>query len=272
MVVEFGDERCRAVVLEALAKRGWQLVQDQTKFVEEICTEVRERGLGNWEQVHIALERTTIRHYCHVLHEACAKPGAPCQKHAFEELWRYLYPIALYKTHQADLAQECTQQALEKIWRKLSQCREPGSFLSWTTLILINEIREYYRGKGQREAKSEETYWIDHETIEIEMGRSDDAEEESKLSQSRTTQDNADLDRVITDETQRELLAIIVECIKNSQQQRILIESFFNDKGYKEIAEQLGITVGNVHVLRHRALLKLRKCDAFTRYIEEQLQ
>lgn len=268
---ESGKEQCYRTVLNVLAKRGWQLVRDETGFAEKICAELRQRETTDTPE-RVAIERATIRHYCQVLHGACSESGSSLQKRAFEELWRYLYPIALYKTHNADLAQDLTQQALEKVWKKISQCREPGSFLSWATLILINEIREHYRHKGHREEKSGESNWVETEIVESEMEHSDESEEHSEFSQRRNASIDDGFSQAVTDETQRELFAIIRTCIKNPQQQKILVDSFFNDKGYKEIAEELGITVGNVHVLRHRALSALRKCEAFIQFIEDQLQ
>jgi RNA polymerase sigma factor (sigma-70 family) len=255
-----------------LAKRGWQLVQDENAFAEAICAEIYQRAMGDGDQTRVAIERATIRHYCIVLHAACSEPGSPRQRRAFEELWQYLYPIGLYKTHDTNLAQDLTQQALIKVWRNLSRCRAPGSFLNYATLVLLNETREYYRGKGRRREMFGEANRSEREITERDMRRSDDAEGHLESNTLGKAPRDEGLDLAITEETQRELSALIRECVRNAQQQRVLIELFFNDKGYREIAEKLGITVGNVHVLRHRALSALRKCDAFARFVEDELQ
>ena len=83
------EEQSR-IVLGVLAKRGWQLIEDQARFVEQVCAEMRQRGLGNTANPRIAMERAAIRQYCIILHAACGKQDSPRQKRAFEELWRYL--------------------------------------------------------------------------------------------------------------------------------------------------------------------------------------
>ncbi len=272
MVAGSQDERCHSITLGLLAKRGWQLVQDEKAFAAAICAEVESRASERAEEQRIAIERATIRHYCGILYTTCNDQGSRRQRRAFEELWQYLYPIALYKTRDANLAQDVAQQSLVKVWRKISQCREPGSFLNWATLILINEIREYYRRKDHREEVHSGSDRDELVTTESDMKHSDDAEDQSKLDRPAEVFNDPGLKLIVTDETERELLAIIKQCVSNTQQQRILVESFFNDKGYKEIAEELGLTVGNVHVLRHRALNALRKCSAFIRFVEDELQ
>jgi RNA polymerase sigma factor (sigma-70 family) len=218
------------------------------------------------------LARATVRHYCVILHAANRKPGSFRERRAYTELWNYLYPIALYKTHNTNLAQDVTQQALVKVWTKRAQCREPGSYLSWATLILINEIREHFRVEDRRRIQSKESAEKKPELTESDMERDDDGEGQSAMDRAESAPRSEGLEVLMADETQRELVLIIQACVKNDQQQRVLIQVFLNDKGYKEIAEELGITVNNVYVLRHRGLEALRKCDAFISYVEENFK
>ncbi len=44
------------------------------------------------------------------------------------------------------------------------------------------------------------------------------------------------------------------------REQRLLIMTFHEDRGADEIAAALGLNAGNVRVLRHRALARLRQC------------
>jgi RNA polymerase sigma factor (sigma-70 family) len=178
----------------------------------------------------------------------------------------YLYPIALYKTHDADLAQDVAQRALIKTWRSLSQCREPGSFFNYAMQILLNEIRDHHRQEGKQRHPAGESI-----VTASDMNHPDSEEDESKFERLGDDSTDSGLRQAMDEESQRELLAIIRRCLKSHPQQTIIIESFFDDKGYKEIAEKLGITVNNVHVLRHRALAALRKREEFIRFFEDRL-
>ena len=216
-----------------MAKRGWQLVQDEKAFASEVCSEVHQRGLADAAKERVAIERAAVRHYCIILHAACRETDSQRQRRAFEELWQYLYRVALYKTHAPDLAQDLAQQALQKAWQKSSQCREPGSFLNWATLILINEIREYYRSQRRHEETYEEAEGNKGELTESDMRRLDDKEEEIEIGQPFGANDKTGIDLAMSEETRQGLFAIIRECIRDPRQQRILIASFFDDKGYK---------------------------------------
>ena len=271
MASEAWDERCQRTVLGVLAKRGWQLVQDEKTFASQACLEIQQRRLEDSDKERVALERAAVRHYCIILHAACREVGSPRQRRAFEELWQYLFPIAVHKTHDADLAQDFTQRALVKVWEKISQCRDPGSFLNWVALILINDIREDYRGKQRREKALGEPEGGEPEITESDLNTAG-AEEGSEINPLGSVQGDEGLEHAMRDESEQQLRALIVKCIKNPLQRKILVESLLNDKGYKEIAEELAISVGNVHVARHRALMALRKCRDLDRFIEDQLK
>ncbi len=82
----------------------------------------------------------------------------------------------------------------------------------------------------------------------------------------------ADLEgRVATDEFTRILIAIIRRCIKDRQKQDVLIELIVNERGYLELAEEMGIKVNYLHQLKHRAQEELRRCDAFVAFWNDRL-
>ena len=56
--------------------------------------------------------------------------------------------------------------------------------------------------------------------------------------------------------------ARLVECMAalGAREQAIVMLTFFADRDGTEIAEELGMTPGNVRVARHRALASLREC------------
>lgn len=250
------EKRCREVVLKTLADHGWQLVEDQGQFAAEICAEICQRGIADTTQERTAIQRAVVRHYCVILHAECAGSNTPRQQCAFTELWNYLFPIALYKTHDTELAQDLTQQSLEKTWKHLSQCKDPASFLGWASMILINEVNDWFRKNKHLISDSFDVL------TEEEINRSEEPPK-SELNQFSARHENGTTDWAMNAHLRQQLLDVIQKCLKDPRQRAIIIESFLNECGYKEIAEMLGITIGNVHVLRHRALHTLRKCQVF---------
>jgi len=248
-------QRCREIVRQMLADRGWQLVEDEERFAAEICAEICQRNLTDTRQERFAIQRAVMRHYCVILYTACAGTVLLRQRRAFTELWNYLFPIALYKTHEPQLAQDLTQQALEKIWKRLAQCKDAASFLAWSSMVLLNEIRDWFRKNKRLPSASMDVL------TETELSRSEESPHESQTVLAGSVRDASA--QVINDDLRQRLLDVIEKCLQDPRQQVIIIESFLNERGYKEIAEQLGLTVGNVHVLRHRALRLLRECHVF---------
>jgi len=252
------EKHCCGIVLKTLADRDWRLVEDQERFTADICAEIRQRDITDTTQERTAIQRTVMRHYCVIMHAACSGSSVLHQRRAFRELWNYLFPIALYKTHDAQLAQDLTQQSLEKAWKHLAQCQDSASFLAWVGMILLNEVRDWFRKNKRPSADSVEVI------TETELNRSEDTPA-PELNQTPASPGSVEINQVINDDLHRQLLDAIEKCLKDPRQRAILIDSFLNERGYKEIAEVLGITVGNVHVMRHRALRTLRKCEVFIR-------
>lgn len=102
-------------------------------------------------------------------------------RRAFEEWWDYLYPRALYRLHDANKAQDATQQALVKIFRKRTTCREPGNFLRWGEQVLVHEIFERFRKEYERRLTERGIEYAAHEMRLDDLGTA--ANEESNQSE-----------------------------------------------------------------------------------------
>jgi RNA polymerase sigma factor (sigma-70 family) len=97
------------------------------------------------------------------LYQALGQQGAEEQRQAFEVLYRELYAIALYMVQTAALpdpqavAQDCTQEAIVKIWRHLEQCTQPDALRRWAKTIVRNQtLNELARLKRKRETPLEQ--------------------------------------------------------------------------------------------------------------------
>lgn len=87
------------------------------------------------------------------LYQACASSDPHTQEMAYQQLWPYLHQIAWHVLHRqpdaADLAQDCAQRALIRIHNKLTDCKEPAAFRTWSRRIVshlaIDELRRRKR-------------------------------------------------------------------------------------------------------------------------------
>jgi RNA polymerase sigma factor (sigma-70 family) len=207
-----------------------------------------------------AIERATVHHYCFVLYEACAATGSPRQRRAFAEVWARLYSVALYRVHRPDLAQELAQGALSRIWERLPQCRDHGSFLRWCDQVLLSVIREHFREGWTKTETAEGPEW---KPKELEVGLAPAA--------LRGEPDMSEMFDGFAKALQAQFVATIRDCLQNASYETVVIELFVNDKTIKQVADQIGTTPGNVSVIKTRALKILRQCDAFLRLYEEWL-
>ncbi len=92
------------------------------------------------------------------LYTACGQDGSEQQRQAFALLYQELYPICLFMLQTAtipepqELAQDCAQEAVVKIWKYLTTCTQPESFRNWAKTIARNQtLNELARLKRKRE-------------------------------------------------------------------------------------------------------------------------
>jgi len=265
MEIEQLQKLCHQLVPQILAQRGWALVQNQVAFITEVLTETQAR------QVHMApaqrsrrpvekiIEDAVVNRYSHLLYAACADNGAPRQCQAFEELHRYLYPIALYRAkHDQQIAEESAQEALVSVWQNLGQVKDPGSFPRWAGVIVTNCVNHKLANLSRQR-------W---EISETDLQRDDPEEGEGVGRLALTAADEVKS----TNDARIGLEIAIRKCLRRSwQQQAVIISLFFEQKSFKEIADELGQKIANLHLLKTRALARLRKCQDFLAAIEGAL-
>jgi RNA polymerase sigma-70 factor (ECF subfamily) len=127
----------------------------------------------------------------------------------------------------ADLAQQVLLMTLERL--RSGKLREPEKLASYVFGICRMVVLELRRGTARRDAL---------------LGAYGDAEE-------AVASAAEPLDR-----------AKLAGCLHalEERERSVLVLSFFADKAAGEVAAELGLTAGNVRVIRHRALLRLRGC------------
>jgi RNA polymerase sigma factor (sigma-70 family) len=257
-------ELAKHVVAETLCQRGWQLVADPDGFASRVLTAVLDRVGAEQDPAGLekGLARETVRQYAILLHDVSRLDGTPVQRRAFEELWCYLFPFALYKVRDEGQAQECTQRALVKVWEKGHQCEDPSGFLGWAKMILVNEVRMSFR-------KKQPLTWTDLDDEEA------NGEIEERIVQNPPKAGGA-LRPVENELAAVELTARLQEELRRalrSSAQRAVIEGvYIEGLGYKAIAERLGTTPSNIYTLKSRALDRLRRDRQFRHSLRELLE
>jgi RNA polymerase sigma-70 factor, ECF subfamily len=162
--------------------------------------------------------------------------GARVDSAAETELYRRLAPrVRLYGLRHlrdphaaADLVQQVLMLTLERL--RAGKLREPDKLTSFVLGTCRMAVLEMRRGAARRDRL---------------LATYTDPEEPA------TTPADAALDP--------DRLAACMEALAE-RERTVLVLTFFADQGADAVAAELGFTPGNVRVIRHRALARLRGC------------
>lgn len=243
----FGQETCRTVVEQLMARHGWSLLS-ASEFEERLRARVQAAG----ELDAAGIKGLAVNLYCEVWYAACRENGAR-RTPAYGELARYLYDQALYKMRDAEAAREVAQDALVLVAEQLPNCHNPGAFMAFALLKLWNASTAYFRARDLQA----------RHTQAIPTGGDED--------DGRDVPDPvAVLPEVAALESDlaRRVVARCAELLRASPRGRKQIEAvllkFLHEQSDEEIAHALGTDVPGVYVLRSRGLKRLRE-DAVLR-------
>jgi RNA polymerase sigma-70 factor (ECF subfamily) len=145
-----------------------------------------------------------------------------------DRIYRYIY----YRTSSIEDARDLTQDVFIEVWRALPRYKRTKTpFLGWLFTICRHTVIDYYRTKK------------DHAYLNDEILIEDRDKTPEKLAEDQFTQQ----------EVRRAILQLTEE------QQQVIIMSFIEGFSYNEIAEALNRSEGNIRVIVHRALKKMRE-------------
>lgn len=154
----------------------------------------------------------------------------------YEALWRYLYKVTynlctrrladLPPERQLALAEECAQEALVQVWRKLDSYRGDGPFLGWVTRIAVNKLRDCLRHERPWQTKTEIT-------------------ENLQPTSADSTSD---------------VLTFLLQTLQQltPSERHVLIGRLLQERSSEEIAAALGISRGNERIIYLRARQKVK--------------
>ncbi len=201
------------------------------------------------------------------LYDRCQSGDLPDQEAAYQALGRLLH-ASLWRRVAGrpelhHLAAECTQESLLVIWQKLDAGRgprEPERFVAWSVVIAINKLREALRRLEPR-AKVRRS-----RRIGLSRLSSLDAPtgpEGSSLG-SRLPLEAPGPEDAGDQQALQALIAEIASIDAISEASRtVLLQGYLGGLSDEELAALLNTSRGNVHVIRHRDLAKLRDLTSY---------
>lgn len=245
---------CSQVVRRFRSLPGFQLLNEE-EFVRLIIHNFEQKP-DQWTETNIQNKAFNI--YSEHLYRAIMAEDQSTQEAGFLELSRYLFRMAynfylrqsISAGEQYQKAEDCTQSALEKIFKNIASLNQPISFMKWCSVILRNTCLEEVRSRKNTVALDE---------------RLEDSKEQMDHAVSSFNED----DEVVC-------LKIAISRLKPEYQQVVLL-SYFSQKEDgsrypdREIASFLKINLGNLYTIRSRALAALRKDPEFFKCIQNLL-
>lgn len=272
-MIDLWLERCRAVVARELKNRNWTLVSADDAFLMRVVEEIQP-GHGELAAVTDAtIVWGTVRSYTQVLYDACGHDGTASQRRAFDELWNYLYPHAVYQVHDAAAAEDALQETLLKILQKSTSCTDRASFLGWCDQVLRNVMIGRFRTDYNARVTERGGVAYEPKAISLLELRGEDAEGGPNRAEDFVVDLNQDiLADALRGPMRDALLAALRDCLQNERQVAVIVELFLNDSSFVPLAQQLETTPLNIQVMKSRSLQKLRDCPEMQQLFEDWLQ
>ncbi len=184
------------------------------------------------------------------LFAACGSAETAVQSAAYNELWQYLYRVALHvASTQADqeaLAQDCAQRALIRIHQKRETCEEPQAFRSWCRRIVSNLVIDELRRRRR-------TQPLENTPDEVLASSSQQSSLEGQVT--------ADL-------SLDELRTLLQQAPISDRSRRVVIGRYLDDEPDEVLAavesdlDDQEVLPSHIQVTRSKNIAKLKKWDA----------
>lgn len=205
----------------------------------------------------------------------CASTREREREAGFRELGGILY-TAIWR-QVADrpelwhLAAESSQEALVIVWRQLQEGRGPDAaerFVGWAVVIASNKLREALRRREPRARLQP--------SKRVAASRQVSLDAPPQNAREPLAEQVATADRPETEAERRMVLVALLTLVQESDlindvARTVLIKGYLEGWDDAELAEHLGTTRGNIHVIRCRALARLRAQPMFMTQIARWL-
>jgi RNA polymerase sigma-70 factor (ECF subfamily) len=173
----------------------------------------------------------TSAHIDHLVNRAIEGDGG-----AFGSLYDVylsrIYRHVFYRVGNTEDAEDITQQTFVKAWKAIGRYKKTSSpFLAWLMKISHNLVIDHYR------AKKDKIY------LNSEIDITNPGPGPEQIAEANYTQQQL-----------RKVILLLPE-----EQQQVILMSFIEGFSYSEIAAALGKREGNIRVIVHRALKRMRE-------------
>lgn len=270
------------IATQTLAKNDWQLLSypelgvDLDTFITRVLdtaqTWQHAEGVAVLNELY--LNRATQHEYSKLLHTACGRKDTPAGRRAYLELWNRYSRMVRYKMNDHADAEDVTQMGMQKIYEKLAQCQEPGHFLKWAYIIMLNEIRQYWR-KQNRQPDIIGWGYASLESDDPKSGGfSDERLDPSQMAilQTLTNLIHASAEEEVSQrQADQSLRDLIQRCLQHEIQSLVFQRLVLNGAEVSLLAKLLQRAPSTIYVLRHRALQKLRRCSEVLAMLQTQI-
>lgn len=254
-------------ITQELAKHDWRLAEPLDEFCAVVQNELRalDAELANIQPEQVA--RIVTRCYTGVLHTACGARGADAYARAYAEVRAYLLAHARYLVpEQPEAAQDITQRALIEILEHYGECKDAERFLGWCKQILVRQHLTRLRQQVRTHKASAGPQYTKRETSLEELTEKEEEEGPRLTAHELFARIDEVTEKALREPMLETLLQTLRECLKKERRVRILVELFFHDKTFSQLAQELNLSALNVQVIKSRALELLRQCSAMQQW------
>jgi RNA polymerase sigma factor (sigma-70 family) len=221
-----------------MARFGWQLLNLDDfaqRTYEHLCAGT----------VADALRGATYT-YSQALYRACSgAEGAQRQNLGYTELFHYLYDHARWR--YADVCEDATQAALERVFTSYERCRQPGAFFAFALQHLMDAAKVLRRQEDKHQRSLAAPLGEGEETLGEVLA---DPQEEDPAAQ------------LIAQEQDQRLVQVAAEFVRAHPRAGKQLAALWlkHMEGLEEaaISRQLGKPIKSIYVLRSRAIAKLQ--------------
>lgn len=254
------DEALWQRIARELARRKWRLASEPAFFApgDSFLARVKQR-LEEWQQAQRRgtddrlVEQAIVHEYCHLLHTALSQGDGRLQDIAVNETIAYGWPRALAHYNDRQLAEAAILRAVHKVWLNIHKV-QPGSYLAYFTVTLINEFKQDHRKQKREDALNQ------FEPLPDDIDYDDEAAAQSV--EWRDPSAEQDFEQMLNRLSTPSLQQLLRDCLKNPRHEHIILLHFFFGLNASEIAQQLRMAVAQFYTEKCRALQKIRKCCA----------
>jgi DNA-directed RNA polymerase specialized sigma24 family protein len=250
MTRESLQERCQSLLTVLLKSNSWTLVQaGDPVFVDEVLRRV-EALYPNGQDKTASISDESIRRagknvYCIRLYEAFKRDGSDRQIVAMTEVKHFVYRNLLLLTAGDErLSDECAQDAVHQAWLTWESIRVPEAFLGFVLRIGIHA-----KFAHDRKVKKQVDFIDETEGEQPAV---------MPLNPPETTEEIAEAGDLFG-----RVRKAIEHCLPKKAEADLVKEIFLNEKSFKELAKLMDVRTTQLHLLKFRALKKLRECQEF---------